>query len=100
MKGRGAPSYRLSPRAFLDLEEIWDFGVRTWSPAQAAHYHSSLVKAFDALASGRKTGRKVDIRAGYFKHAVGTHLVFYRHARGDIVVIRVLHQRMDVDRHL
>jgi len=40
-------------------------------------------------------------RAGYRKLAAGSHVLFYRvMSEGDIDVARVLHRRMDVDRHL
>jgi toxin ParE1/3/4 len=92
--------YRLSPLAETDLEDIWLYTFRTWSIEQADSYHAGLVAAFEGLAAGQKTGRAVDIRDGYFKYAVGSHLVFYRVSDLDIHVIRVLHQRMDANRHL
>jgi len=90
----------LSPRAEADLEEIWLYTYRNWSIEQADGYHAAIVDAFDDLATGRKTGRIVDIRDGYFKYAVGSHLVFYRLTERELIVVRVLHQRMDVGRHL
>jgi toxin ParE1/3/4 len=92
--------YRLSPLAETDLEGIWLYTFRTWSIEQADSYHVGLVAAFEGLAAGHKTGRPVDIRDGYFKYAVGAHLVFYRVSDLNIDVIRVLHQRMDANRHL
>ncbi len=92
--------YRLSPLAEADLEDIWLYTFQTWSAEQADSYHGSLVAAFQGLASGRKTGRAVDVREGYFKYAVGSHLVFYRMDGAQVDVIRVLHQRMDVGRYL
>ena len=46
-------------------------------------------------------GRSCDeVRSGYRKHAVGSHGLYYRVVGGDVIdVVRVLHQRMDVDRH-
>ncbi|MFN8701507.1 MAG: type II toxin-antitoxin system RelE/ParE family toxin [Rhodospirillales bacterium] len=90
----------LSPRAEADLEEIWLYTFKNWSLEQADSYHAAIVDAFDDLANGTKIGRPVDIRDGYFKHPVGSHLVFYRLTESDLVVVRVLHQRMDVGRHL
>ena len=90
----------LSPRAEADLEEIWLYTYRNWSIEQADGYHAAIVDAFDGLATGGKTGRVVDIRDGYFKYAVGSHLVFYRLTERELIVVRVLHQRMDVGRHL
>ncbi|MCC7015944.1 MAG: type II toxin-antitoxin system RelE/ParE family toxin [Rhodospirillales bacterium] len=70
--------YRLSPRAIADLEEIWLYTFKNWSPEQADRYHNAIVEAFEDLATGKKTGRPVDVREGYFKHPVGAHVVFYR----------------------
>ena len=97
-------AYRLSPRAQSDLEEIWLHTFKNWSLKQADGYLTAIVDAFEGLAAGEKTGRPVDIREGYFKYPVGSHLVFYRFdeagAETGLVVVRVLHQRMDVGKHL
>jgi toxin ParE1/3/4 len=53
------------------------------------------------LAAETRTGRAVDdVRRGYFRYAVGSHLIFYRRSGHMIDIIRILHQRMDVGRHL
>ncbi|PTM42653.1 type II toxin-antitoxin system RelE/ParE family toxin [Bosea sp. 124] len=92
--------YRLSPRALTDLEEIWSYPAARWSPEQAESYHTTIMATFEGLAAGRKQGRPVDVRAGYWKYPVGSHLVFYRLSETGIDVMRLLHQRMDVRRHL
>jgi len=97
--GKGAP-YRLTPRAESDLEEIWLYTFKTWSPQQADRYHNDIVDVFEGLAAGQKTGRPVDVRDGYFKYPAGSHMVFYRLADDGLVVVRVLHKRMDVERNL
>lgn len=91
---------RLSPLAEADLEGIWLYTARTWSPAQAEKYHADMVLAFSALAAGSLKGRSVDIRQGYFKYPVGSHLIFYKQHPDGVDVIRILHQRMDIGRHL
>lgn len=40
--GKGVP-YRLTPRAESDLEEIWLYTFKTWSPEQADRYHNDIV---------------------------------------------------------
>lgn len=92
--------YRLSPLAISDLEKIWLYTFENWSLEQADSYHGDLVAAFKGLAKGTKTGRPVDVREGYFKYAVGSHFAFYRQSSTGIDVIRILHQRMDAQRHL
>lgn len=99
MPGRSRP-YRLSPRAEIDLEEIWLYTLEHWSAEQAERYHNRIIAAIDALADGSKTGRPVPVREGYYKYPVGSHFVFYRQSDASLDVIRILHQRMDVDSHL
>ncbi|WP_342239461.1 type II toxin-antitoxin system RelE/ParE family toxin [Inquilinus sp. OTU3971] len=95
-----AKLYQLTPLAEADLEEIWLYTFRNWSMEQADSYHRDLVAAMEGLAAGRKLGRKVDVCPGYLKYAVGAHIVYFREVDAEIVVVRVLHGRMDVRRHL
>jgi len=49
--------------------------------------------------------REKDVRAiicvpAYWKYAVGAHVLFFRRTTDGIEVVRVLHQRMDFERHL
>lgn len=95
-----ARAYRLSPLAAADLEDIWLYTYKHWSLAQADQYHRDLIVAIEALAKGIRVGRKTDIRPGYLKYSVGQHLIFYRQADAGLDIIRILHQRMDIDRPL
>ena len=57
------------------------------------------------LSLGWRTGRvssltAEDIRSGYRKTACGSHMIYFRQDGDDIEVIRILHQSMDVGRHL
>ena len=94
-------SYTLSPAAQADLESIWDYTVRHWGDAQAERYTRGIQAACEALSNGTLVSRSADdIRAGYRKAAVGSHVMFFR-VQGDVVeIIRILHQSMDVERHL
>ena len=96
----GRSGYRLTPLAQADLEDIWVYTFKKWSAAQADRYLRDLIAAFDDLATGRKVGRPADIRAGYLKHGVGAHLIYFRSSSEGVEVVRVLHGRMDADRHL
>lgn len=91
---------RLSPLAEADLEDIWVYTRRRWSLAQAESYHTDLMSVMEQLAAGQKEGRRCDIRDGYFKCPAGSHVIFYRLSGINLDVIRILHQRMDVERHL
>lgn len=89
-----------TPAAAADLDNIWDYTVKEWGANQADRYTDDIRDTCNSLASGEKRGRGVDVRSGYQKHAVGKHLVFFRTTGTGIEVIRVLHQSMDVGRHL
>ena len=93
--------YALSPAARADVEQIWDYTVRNWGEAQAERYTRDIRDACEALGDGTLSGRSAeDIRAGYRKAAVGSHVMFYR-VRADVVeVVRILHRSMDVGRHI
>jgi toxin ParE1/3/4 len=94
--------YLLSPAAQADLEQIWDYTHDRWGVDQAEEYLRELQRAIERAAANPRIGRDCDeIRPGYRKLAAGSHTLFYRvTAEGRIDVVRVLHQRMDVDRHL
>lgn len=94
--------YLLSPAVQADLDQIWDYTRDRWGVEQAEEYLGELQRAIERAAANPRIGRACDeIRPGYLKLAAGSHTLFYRvTAEGVIDVVRVLHQRMDVDRHL
>ena len=91
-----------TPRARRDLAEIWDFTAVRWGPEQADRYVRTIMATIEEVAAGTRKGRPIDdVRAGYQRIRSGSHLIFFRPGPGGrIDVVRVLHQRMDVGRHL
>lgn len=93
--------YALSPAAQADLEEIWDYTVGRWGMAQAERYTRDIQATCEALAGGALVGLSAeDIRAGYRKIGVGSHVMYYRERESTLEIVRILHRRMDVARHL
>jgi toxin ParE1/3/4 len=94
--------YLLSPAAQSDLGQIWDYTRDRWGVDQAEEYLRELQRAIERAAANPRIGRACDeIRPGYRKLAAGSHILFYRVSAGGIIDVgRVLHERMDVDRHL
>lgn len=90
----------LSPGAVSDINGIWDYTAGRWGPDKADDYTDGLRDACHALAEGSKQGRRLDIRDGYLKYVLGAHVIYFRHDGQDLVVIRILHGRMDIGRHL
>jgi len=94
------PSVRLTPRARADLESIWLYTRRKWSEAQADEYYSILVDTFATLLLNDQSGIPVDVRPGYRKLLSGSHVVYFRRITDGVEIVRILHQAMDVRRHL
>ncbi len=92
----------LARAAQRDLDEIWDYTADRWSQAQANRYIDHIRRACKKLGRGDARGRSIDdVRPGYWKLAVKSHFLFYRvEDSGVIDIIRILHQRMDIEAHL
>lgn len=64
-------------------------------------YIAEIDDAMQAVARSPELGQNVDdIRAGYSRYRSGSHLIFCRRVDSGIEVMRILHQRMEIDRHL
>ena len=60
-----------------------------------------LHSAMQTVAAEPRRGRSCDdIRSGYFKYSAGSHVLFFRRRERGIVIVRILHQSMDFERHL
>jgi toxin ParE1/3/4 len=97
MKGR----FVLKPRAQADLDEIWDYTVDRWGIDQAESYTRQLSKHIQAVAENPSLGHECEeVRAGYRQYPSGSHVLFYRLIDRGIEVVRILHERMDYERHI
>lgn len=93
--------YRLSPAAELDLQNIWRYTQQEWSTGQADRYIEVLASAFVELADAPKTAPSCDhIRPGYRRRSIERHVIYFRITDYGIVIVRILHVRMDAARQL
>lgn len=93
--------YRLTPAAEHDLGEIWLYTVRQWGVEQAIRYTDLLTGTFAELANSPKAAPACDhIRPGYRRRTVERHVIYFRVTSYGIAIVRILHDRMDVARHL
>ncbi|MDI7776505.1 type II toxin-antitoxin system RelE/ParE family toxin [Asticcacaulis sp. EMRT-3] len=91
--------YRFRPAAEADLELIWLYGYQLWSAAQADRYIINLYAILDDLVALRIKGRDAAGFPGYLKYPVGSHMIYFKPS-GFIDIVRILHQSMDVEKHL
>lgn len=88
--------YRLSPKAYTDLDDIWRYTAETWSLVQADTYIDELVKTFETLVqmpflAKERTEFVPPIRI----HVFGAHLIIYM-IRGDhVTIVRLLGAKQD-----
>jgi toxin ParE1/3/4 len=91
----------LTPRAQADLDEIWDHTADRWGLDQAETYTRQLWKDIATVADRPSLGREcTEVRRGYRMYPSGSHVLFYRHTAEGIDVVRILHERMDYERHI
>lgn len=94
-------SARPTPAAQRDLGAIWDYAAEQWDVAQAETYVTEIWAAIERVADDPRRGRRCDdVRLGYRRYGVGSHLLCFVERPDGVDVVRILHQRMDPTRHL
>ena len=94
-------AYRLTPAAQRDLSSIWDYTQQRWDVRQAETYILEVKAAMERIAADPDRGRACEeIRAGYRRYGIGSHVLFYLERSEGVDIVRILHQRMDPMRHL
>ncbi len=92
--------YHQSSRAHAYLAEIADYNIETFGIEQAHRYRDQLEACFQNLAENPKLGRSAGQLAPElrrFEHQ--SHIVFYVPDGEGVLIVRLLHESMDVPRH-
>ncbi|MBV9992837.1 MAG: type II toxin-antitoxin system RelE/ParE family toxin [Alphaproteobacteria bacterium] len=75
--------------------------AQRWGEGQAERYIRDIWNAFERIAENPKRGRACrGFHTGYWQMLVGSHVIIYRMVGEDVGIVRVLHQAMDIPRHL
>jgi toxin ParE1/3/4 len=95
-------TYVISKKAVTDIEDIWLYTFRKWSLEQADRYYNLIFDEIEYICKNADAGKLMEhIRKGYRVSKVKSHLIFYRiSTENKIEVIRVLHERMDIENRL
>ncbi|MFN8594363.1 MAG: type II toxin-antitoxin system RelE/ParE family toxin [Thermomicrobiales bacterium] len=87
----------LTRRAGRDIRDIRGHTLKYWGEDQDAVYYVALRNALDVLRDQPDLGRpRDDLRPGMRSHRVHRHAVYYVTEGDRIIVLRILHQRMDL----
>lgn len=87
----------LTPEAELDLESIFDYTLITWGIKQAEKYQDELFHSIQRILRNPQIGSIYYFKEGnYRKLNSSRHLIFYRIENKKCIIIRILHERMDL----
>lgn len=83
------------------MAAIGRYTQQQWGKQQRKRYLQALDKQFHALAKTPGKGHKRDdIAAGLRSFPQGEHIIFYLRRSKDIVIVDILHRRMDPLHHI
>jgi len=88
---------KLSPKAIIDLENIYEYTLSTWGLIQAEKYQNELYSCMISISENPILGSIYYFKSGnYRKMNINRHMIFYKQTKRDCLVIRILHERMDL----
>ena len=91
----------LTEIARADLKSIRRYSTRTWGQDRTSQYMTAIRDTLKGLVQGTVVTRdRVDLRPGLRMVTSGRHCIFFEADESRVLVVRVLHDRMDYRRHL
>ncbi len=94
--------YVLTEKAEEDFDDIGLYSLNRWGLNKAESYLGDLDACFGRLARDQLLGRdRADIKSGLLAYPCNSHMIFFRRDDiGNVIILRVLGQSMDFQRHL
>ena len=93
--------YEITKKARNELIGIWEYTLQNWSHQQADKYYQILIEKIEEIAKRPHIGRNYDrVEIGLKGVAVKSHIIFYQIKDNTVEIVRVLHQRMDLENRL
>ena len=95
--------YLLQSAAAARLEDIYRYTIEQFGPAQADRYLNGAFELFEDIAAKRITWQRIPGEFGVdgYYARYKSHFVFWKlRSDGQIAIVAVLHQRMDLARRL
>ena len=93
--------YKLLSKADADLAGIYEYTILNFGLEQARAYLLGLHERIAALAEHPILGRSAqELAPNLRRFEYQSHIVFYVAKKQGVRIVRVLHQSMDIKRHL
>ena len=84
-----------------DLIDIYLYGIENFGFQQAESYSENLSRKLETVAENPSFGSDYSfIRSGLRRYESVSHAIYYQPDSAGILVLRILHSRMDPARHL
>jgi toxin ParE1/3/4 len=95
-------AYIISEKAIEDINNIWIYTAENWSVEQADRYYNLIYDEIEYIVKDFEMARDFGkIRKSYKYSKVKSHLIFFKKDKmNEIQVVRVLHERMDIENRL
>ena len=92
---------KLSPKARQDFIDVLRYTGETWGEGQLHIYRDKLNDALQAITHNPQSGHHRDeLPPTHLAYLVGAHVIVYRTGVDSIDVVRILHQRMSLGKHV
>ncbi|GAA4767307.1 MULTISPECIES: type II toxin-antitoxin system RelE/ParE family toxin [Flavobacterium] len=94
--------YIINEKALDDINKIWIYTAETWSIEQADRYYNLILDEIEYIIDNFEMARDFgNVRKNYRCSKVKSHLVFFKKTKtNEIEIIRVLHEKMDIENQL
>jgi toxin ParE1/3/4 len=91
----------LSPQAEEDFADILQYTFQTWGEAQTYAYRAILDNALLVIQQYPQIGHiQPELSAAHRIFPAGRHIIVYRVKDDSVCVSRILHEKMDITRHI
>lgn len=96
------PGYIISEEALNDINDIWMYTAEKWSVEQADRYYNLIFDEIEYIVEHFHMARDFSrVKKDYRYSKVKSHLIFFKKTSGGLIeIIRILHERMDLENQL
>ncbi len=92
---------KLSPKARQDFVDILRYTGETWGQNQFLVYRDKINDTLEAIGQTPELGHcRDDLPSTHLAYLVGSHIIVYRVNVDSIGIVRILHQRMSLAKHV
>ena len=92
---------KLSPQARKDFIDILRYTGEKWGEEQLLIYRDKINEALLAISDNPQLGHgRDDLSSTHLAYLVGSHIIIYPKNTDSVGIIRILHQRMSLAKHV